>query len=153
MLAGVVERHLGSGDWIVREVPPIELLFPPGGPRVLEAAGGETPPQGILVLDDGSSWHLNTPEGTDAFLARVAPALDPLGVVLTLVRYRVPALAGARSARLATRPDDLDAAVSGVPLGLDVDGDRITFTAAYDQPAGAGRWTAVVGDAPALERV
>jgi hypothetical protein len=142
------------GEPLFREVPPIELLLPPGGPRVVEARGGEGPPQGILVLEDGSSRDLNSAEGTEAFLREAAPGLDPLAVILTLVRYRIPEHVGARAARLATREEDLDPALArpGLPLGLAVDGDRIAFTAAYDDPAGADRWTAVRGAAPSLTR-
>jgi hypothetical protein len=152
MLGDVIARHLDARDADVREVPPIELLLPPGGPRVLEVSGGDGPPQGILLLGDGSSWHLNAPNGEEALLSRVAPGLDPLAVVLTLVRYRIPELAGARSARLATRPEDLGPAdaAAGTPLGLAVDGNRISFTAAYGDRA--DRWTAVTGAAPSLTR-
>jgi hypothetical protein len=155
MLAELVARHLDAGDRAVREVPSIELLLPPGGPRVVEVQGGDGPPQGILLLGDGSSWHLNAPDGADAFLSRVAPGLDPLAVVLTLLRYRIPELVGARSARLATREDDLDPSLAraGVPLGLEVNGDRIVFTGAYGgERAGADRWTAVTGAEPSLTR-
>jgi hypothetical protein len=140
------------GEPVFREVPPIELLLPPGGPRILEAPRAHGPPRGVLVLQDGSSRELNSAEGTAAFLREAAPGLDPLAVVLTLVRYRLPEQVGARAARLATGKEDLDPADRRLPLGLAVDGDRIAFTAAYDDPAGADRWTAVRGAAPSLTR-
>jgi hypothetical protein len=144
---------LGGRPWDVREVLPIELLYPPGGPRVLEATAGGATPQGLLVLDDGSSVHLNSEDGTEEFLSRVAPALAPLAVVLTLARYRIPQVLGQPAVGLATNAGDLDPAIAGagIPLGLDVDGNRIAFTTAFGgDGAGADRWTAVRGDPPSL---
>jgi hypothetical protein len=151
----LVERLLSSvaltgQAWEVRDVPGVELLLPPGGPAVIEATADGTTPQGLLVLGDGNSLHLNTEEGTDEFLGRIAPQLAPLAVVLILARYRIAQLSGQPTVRLATRGDDLDPriAAAGVPLGLEVDGDRITFTIAF--PGGADRWTAVRGATPSL---
>ena len=146
--------------WVARELPQAELLLPSGGPRVVEAraeTGGV--PVGVLLRDDDGPLELNTRDGAEEFLRRVAPGLAPLAVALTLVRYRIAALLGEPSVRLATGPEDLHPSLRdrGLPLDLAVDGDRIAFTTAFVETwagrAGADRWTAILAEAarPALE--
>jgi hypothetical protein len=143
--------------WTMRELPQVELLLPPDGPRVIEARAAETAvPVGVLVRDDGSPLRLNEAADAEAFLRDVAPALAPLAVGLTLVRYRIAALLGEPSVRLATGPDDLHPSLRerGIPLDFAVDGDRIAFTTgfadAWTGRAGADRWTVVRGPDAAL---
>jgi hypothetical protein len=141
----------------MRELPQVELLLPPGGPRVVEALPAEgAVPVGVLVRDDGDPLRLNDAAQSDAFLRDVAPGLAPLAVALILVRYRIATLLGEPSVRLATGPGDLDPSLRdrGIPLDLAVDGDRIAFTTgfadAWTGRAGADRWAVVRGPGAAL---
>jgi hypothetical protein len=143
--------------WTMRELPQVELLLPPDGPRVVEALPAEgAVPVGVLVREDGSPLRLNDATDSDAFLRDVAPRLSPLAVALTLVRYRIATVLGQPTVRLATGPGDLHPSLRerGLPLDLAVDGDRIAFTTgfadAWTGRAGADRWTVVRGAGAAL---
>lgn len=153
----IVARHLDpTAVGSAREVPAIELFLPPSGVHVFEARTDSSIPQGVTALDDGTSWHLNDTDGSAEFLRRVAPRMDPLSVVLTLIRYRISELLGTGSVRLATRPDDLDPMLKGsdIPFSLVVEPGGISFTTASrtGETAGADRWTATIGDEPTLQR-
>jgi hypothetical protein len=138
-------------------LPPIELLLPPGGPRVVEALGADGRTRGFAIAGD-DVHDLSDPGGFERFLRGPGAALDPLTLILLAARYRLPAIAGGEPLRLVTSAAELHPSVpaGAIPVDLVRDGAGFAFTTEFRATGdgvlrvGVDRWHMATGPAAAL---